>query len=124
MRAFLLIYLFCFIAAAAGILVCSSKASVAAGFGVSPSTLDFSVEKGSKVARQLIIYNTGEAAAFRAASSNPLAVQVSPSEGVIGTGAASHITVTATGEKAGSSREEIIVSFSSLGSVNDVALQL
>ena len=108
----------------AGILVCNSKVSVAAGFGVSPSTLDFTVEKGSEASRQLIIYNTGDAAEFKAISSNPALVQVSPSEGIISTGAASHITVTATGENAGSSLEEITVSLSSHNNGGEVSLQL
>ena len=125
MRAFLLLYLFCFIAMGAGILVCNSKVSVAAGFGVSPSTLDFTVEKGSEASRQLIIYNTGDAAEFKAVSSNPELISVYPISGTISEEGTEKLTVTAFGKKAVAADEQIMISMNpQISRAGDISLLL
>lgn len=110
-------FIYCFrfllLAAAAAAVLTASKANVAnaAGFGVSPSNIDFIVEKGSSASRQLIIYSTGADAKFVAASENP-ELAVLPSAGALGEGESAAITVTATGKKIGKSDGEILISLS------------
>ncbi|MBI2144303.1 mobile sperm domain-containing protein [Candidatus Woesearchaeota archaeon] len=116
-----------FAIAAAIILViaaANAKAASASGFAVSPSSLEFNVETGSQVQRQLAIYNIGkEPAEFSAASSNPQAVVVSPNTGIISGGSKAVITATAKGTKAGASSGEIVIGLSS-GSNKEVSLSL
>ena len=106
MKAPYFIYCFLFLAAVAFIDV--TQASIAAGFGVSPSAIDFTVEKGSAASRQLIIYNTGPDAQFTAVSEDP-AITVKPDKGILGKDK-SVVTVTATGRKVGKSSGEILIS--------------
>ena len=113
MRASFLIYLFCFLSAAAIIFAVNTKSTAAAGFGVSPSTLDFTVKEGSESSRQLIIYNTGKESEFSAESSSPEVVLVFPSSGTLPEGGTAIVTVTAFGKKAGTSESEITVSVNS-----------
>ena len=123
MRAFLFLYLFCF--AAGSILICSSEASVAAGFGVSPSTLDFTVEKGSEASRQLIIYNTGQAAEFNAVSSNPELISVYPSSGAISEEGTKRLAVTVFGKNEGVAYEHIVISMNPrMSMAGDISLSL
>lgn len=95
------------------IIVNNSFAVIATGFGVSPSSLDFTVEEGSESSRQLIIYNTGKESGFNVESSSPEAVRVFPSGGTLPEGGTALVTVTAFGKKAGSSESEITVSVNS-----------
>ncbi len=99
------IYYFLFLAAA---LIGFSQSASAAGFGVSPSNIGFTVEKGLSASRQLIIYNTGTDAQFTAASNDP-AIAVEPSAGLVRKGKATVLTVTASGKKPGKSASEILV---------------
>lgn len=92
----------------------SSKTAYAAGFAVSPSSLDLTVEKGSQVQRQLKIYNTAEEDTdFTAVSSNPAAIMISPERGFIESEGAAFVTLTATGTRTGKSEEEVVISFGS-----------
>ena len=102
-------FLFLFLATAA-ISLAHTESVVAAGFGVSPSSLDFVVEKGSAASRQLIVYNTGADARFTAISEDP-AIAIVPSEGLLGKGKSAAVTVTAAGKKSGKSSSEILISF-------------
>ena len=113
MRASCLIYFFGFLSIAAIIFVGNTQFSVAAGFGVSPSTLDFTVEEGSESSRQLIIYNTGKESGFSVQSSSPEVVLVFPSSGTLPEGGTAIVTVTAFGKKVGTSESEITVSVNS-----------
>ncbi|MBI2550542.1 hypothetical protein HYV83_05185 [Candidatus Woesearchaeota archaeon] len=113
MKASCLIYWFCFLSAATIIFAGNTKSSAAAGFGVSPSTLDFTVEEGSESSRQLTLYNTGKESEFNAESSSPEVVLVSPSSGTLPEGGTVAVTVTAFGKKAGTSESEIIMSVNS-----------
>ncbi len=116
MRQLRLIYyflFFLFIAAAA--VIHSPQSAIAAGFGVSPSSLEFTVEKGSEASRQLTIYNTGADAQFAAISGNP-AVTVAPGTAMVGESKSVVATVTATGKKLGKSSGEILISFTPEGS--------
>lgn len=102
---------FLFLAAAVAAVLIASKANAvnAAGFGVSPSSIDFIVEKGSSASRQLIVYNTGADAKFVAISENP-ELAVLPSAGILGESESAAVTVTATGKKIGKSSTEILIS--------------
>lgn len=113
-------FLFLSLAATAAMVFISvnSQTANAAGFGVSPSSLEFTVEKGTEVSRQLIIYNTGRAAEFEAESSNLELVMVYPSSGIIDEGGTATITVTATGKTAGTKKEEINVRISGLSELS------
>ena len=102
-----IIYYFLFLAAV--VLTDFPQTTVAAGFGVSPSTIDFAVEKGSSVSRQLIIYNTGPAAQFTAISENP-AITVKPGNGILGESEMATVTLTAAGKNVGRSGGEILIS--------------
>lgn len=95
------------------IIVNNSLAVIAAGFGVSPSSLDFTVEEGSEASRQLTIYNTGKESGFNVESSSPELVQVFPSSGTLPEGGLVLVTVTAFGKKVGSSENELKISFAS-----------
>ncbi len=113
MKASCLIYWFCFLSAATIIFCVNTKSSAAAGFGVSPSALEFTVEEGSESSRQLIIYNTGKESGFSAESSSPEAVLVFPPSGTLLEGGTAIVTVTAFGKKIGTSESEITVSVNS-----------
>lgn len=113
MRAFSLIYWFCFLSAAAIIFAANTKSSAAAGFGVSPSALDFTVEESSESSRQLIIYNTGKESEFSVKSSSPELLRAFPLSGTLPEGGTAAVTVTALGKKVGTSESEITVSFNS-----------
>ncbi|MBI2176498.1 hypothetical protein HYU40_04115 [Candidatus Woesearchaeota archaeon] len=104
-----LIYCFCLLAFAASVTAVNSQLSNAAGFGVSPSSIEFVIEKGSSASRQLIIYNTGTDAQFTAVSENP-AISAEPDNGMLKNGKSTAIKVTANGEKPGKSASEILVS--------------
>ncbi len=109
---FIYYFLFLLLAAATGAINASQNVT-GAGFGVSPSTLDFIVEEGSESSRQLIIYNTGKESEFNAGSSSPEVVQVFPSRGTLPEGGQVLATVTAFGEKVGTSKNEVMVSVNS-----------
>lgn len=109
MRAFGAIYCFLFLLAATAAIVTSSSNAAATGFGVSPSSIDFAVEKGSSASRQLIIYSTGADAQFVAISESP-EVTVAPSAGILSESKPVVVTVTATGKKLGKSGSEILIS--------------
>ena len=96
-------------------VACSPHRAIAAGFGVSPSSLEFTVEKGAEASRQLMIYNTGAAARFVANSGNP-AITVVPGTAMLGESESAVATVTATGKKLGKSSGEILISFTPDGS--------
>lgn len=116
MRFLSFIYYFSFfLAVAASTAGYFPHRAVAAGFGVSPSSLNFVVEEGSESSRQLIIYNTGADALFMASSDNP-AITVTPSTAMLGESESAAVTVTATGKKAGKSSGEILISFIPEGS--------
>ncbi len=111
MRFFRFIYYFSFfLAVAASTTSYFPHRAVAAGFGVSPSSLDFTVVEGSESSRQLTIYNTGADARFMASSDNP-AITVVPSTAMLGKSESAAVTVTAAGKKAGKSSGEILISF-------------
>lgn len=116
MHALRFIYYFSFfLAVAAAAIIHSPQSAVAAGFGVSPSALEFTVEKGAEASRQLTIYNTGADAQFVAISENP-AVTVVPGTAMLGESESAVATVTATGKKLGKSSGEILISFTPEGS--------
>ena len=104
----------------------NSHIAAASGFGVSPSSLEFVVEKGSEASRQLIIYSTGDATEFNAVSSNPEMIMVYPSAGIISEKGTERLTVTAFGKKAGVANEHITISFqnSQIKGNEEVALSL
>lgn len=102
-------FIYCFLFLAAAAFIDSPQTASAAGFGVSPSNINFVVEKGSSASRQLIIYNTGAYAQFTAISDDP-AIAVEPSSGALGEGKAAAITVTASAKNPGRSASEILVS--------------
>lgn len=102
-------FIYCFLFLAAAAFIDFPQTASAAGFGVSPSNINFVVEKGSSASRQLIIYNTGADAQFTAISDDP-AIAVEPSSGALGEGNAAAIRVTAAGKKAGKSSSEILIS--------------
>jgi len=133
MRFSFFVYYFRFFVLAAAIIpiaivVINSQTVAAAGFGVSPSKLEFVVEKGSEASRQLIIYNTGkEAAKFTARSSNPETAQVLPEKGTIRGEGTALVTVIARGikrDKEGKSEEEIIINFNNPNSNADKGVSL
>ncbi len=99
MKARLLIYLFFF-------LITSCYAT-AEGFGVSPSSLEFTLRRGEESSRQLIIYNTGDEAVEFGISSQSYQLSFSPEQGSIPAGGSSTVIVTATGKALGHSSEEI-----------------
>ncbi len=98
------------VAAALAFFACFSQDIAAAGFGVSPSSMEFVVEKGSEVSRQLIIYNTGKAAEFEAKSSNPGLIKVYPDKATISGYESKKLTVTAFGKKSGAVDGHIVIS--------------
>lgn len=105
-------------------LLLSSAAAVrASGFGISPSSMGFSLLEGSESSRQLILYNTGGSAGFSVTSSSQDIV-VTPSNGVLPGNGKAIVTVTAKGRKAGLYREDITVRFFEPGSENKVSLGL
>ena len=103
----------CILAAAAALSQATLVA--AAGFGVSPGTLEFALEEGTVASRQLSLYNLGSQAQFTAVSSNPGLVQVSQESGTIAAGSAATITVTASAAaaKKGRHSEAITVTMGS-----------
>lgn len=107
MKASFFIYYFLFVAAMA--FTGSPQAASAAGFGVSPSDINFVVENGLSASRQLIIYNTGPASVFTVVSEDS-AIAVEPSSGTLEKGNTAAIIVTASGKKPGKSASEILVS--------------
>lgn len=116
MNALSFIYYFRFFIIAAAIITVianNSQTVAAAGFGVSPSTLDFTVEEGSESSRQLIIYNTGKESEFSIESSSPEVVRASPSSGILPEEGTAVATVTALGKKVGTSESKLAISFGS-----------
>ena len=108
-------------------LVINSGTVSAAGFAVSPSSLEFTVEKDSHAQKQLRIYNSGEEGAeFAAQSSNKDVVKVSPEKGFVEGEGPAVVTVTATGVRMDSTSEEVLISFSSRNSNanREVSLEL
>ncbi|MBI3036694.1 mobile sperm domain-containing protein [Candidatus Woesearchaeota archaeon] len=121
---FIYYFLFLLFVAATGAISASQNVT-GAGFGVSPSGLEFVVEKGAQASRHLIIYNTGkESAGFRAQSSDPVVIKVSPETGFVEAEGSAAVEVTATGSKIGQTSGEVIISFGSHGSHNEVSLEL
>ncbi|MBI2141658.1 hypothetical protein HYU16_04530 [Candidatus Woesearchaeota archaeon] len=114
-RSFFTYYFLFLLLAAATVAINASQNANAAGFGVSPSNMEFIVEKGSQASRQLMLYNTNEEAAeFTAMSSNPETTKVSPERGTVPGEGTTSITVTARGikkNKEGKSEGEIVISF-------------
>lgn len=97
----------------------------AVGFGVSPSSLEFVVEKSTQAQRQLIIYNTGEETAeFSATSSSPLALRVTPEKGIIKESGTAAVIVTATGKDVGTAIEEISIGINKHNSNSDKEVSL
>ena len=129
MKAPFFIYCFRFflsILTAAAAFVSSAHLVAAAGFGVSPSSLEFVVEKGSEASRQIIIYNTREPVEFIAVSSSPELIQVYPEAGVVAGEGTARLTVTAFGKKTGVANERIAISFRNpqINGGSEVALSL
>jgi hypothetical protein len=87
-----------------------TKTTTASGFGVSPSELDFVIEKNTEVSRQINIYNTGEETEFKAMSSNPDILSVYPNKGIIPKDGSTYIKITAKGTEPGHSEEKITIS--------------
>ncbi len=80
----------------------------AAGIGIAPSSLDFSVNEGSSASRQLLVYNTGSGEAiFSLASSSTERLSVKPEKAAIPGGGMASFIVTASGTRAGESDEAI-----------------
>ena len=104
----------------------NSHIAAASGFGVSPSSLEFAVEKGSEASRQLIIYSTGGPSEFNAVSSNPELIKVHPETGTITEEGAAWLIVTAFGKKAGVANEHIAISFKNpqINGNKEIALSL
>mgnify|MGYP001569348953 CR=1 FL=1 len=121
------IYYFRFLlaaAAAAVFFIYSSQDIAATGFGVSPSSLEFLVEKGSEVSRQLMIYNTGATTKFEAESSNPELIKIHPASGAISEAGIAIVTVTARGKAAGTKEEEISVRIGGFSSNGDSEVEI
>lgn len=118
-------YCFRFWLVVAAAIACFSQDIAAAGFGVSPSSMEFVVEKGSEVSRQLIIYNTGRSAGFNAVSSNPELISVAPGNGTISEDGIEKLTVTAFGKKAGSVDGQVVIYVNPQGEGDsDISLSL
>lgn len=116
MKVFPLFYFLSFIFAAGHV--------VAAGLGVSPSSLEFSVREGEEASRQLVIYNTGTDAAEFSISASSSHIKVFPESGKIAGGKAAVSTITAAGAKPGLDSGELIVSLGSGSSENRIAFAL
>lgn len=99
--------------------------AAAAGFGVSPSSLEFQVEAGSQSSRQLLLYNTDmETVEFSMATSNPETLQIWPEIVTVAGDSVAGIRVTAIGAKPGEAMEEISISMSGGGREGEVGLAL
>ncbi|MBI2580336.1 mobile sperm domain-containing protein [Candidatus Woesearchaeota archaeon] len=110
---------------AATVAINASQNVNAAGFGVSPSGLEFAVEKGAQASRHLIIYNTYEVTAeFSVTSGNPSALIVTPDRGVIEEGGTALVTVTAIGKDVGTAAEEISIGISNYNANSDREVSL
>jgi hypothetical protein len=92
------------------------------GFGVSPSSLNFSIFKGSESSRQVIIYNTGNEDAFFNATTTNLSIALFPSFGLIEKNSRSLIEVKVSGSRIGEENGEVIIRFSSPKAENMVSL--
>ncbi|MBI2144763.1 hypothetical protein HYU18_00400 [Candidatus Woesearchaeota archaeon] len=106
------------------LLVATAGNAGAAGFGVSPSSLEFSLSEGSEASRQLVIFNTGKDSVDFSILASP-SIRVRPESGEIGGGKAAAATVTVIGTKAGVANGELAVSLgSSRNAENRVSLSL
>jgi len=115
MRLLLIIYFFLFLAAAQSVF--------AYGFGISPSELNFAVEKGAESSRQLILHNTGSQVKFTAASDNGL-VSVSPASGIVPENGKTAVAVAVSGNRAGEFHDTVTVRFFNPDDASGVSLGL
>lgn len=95
-----------------------SQIAAAAGFGVSPASLDFVVWEGGSASKLLTIYNTGSAAYFAVAAGS---VKAEPGSGYLESGGSAAVKVTASYKEEGYYADELDILLSS-GKSNAVEL--